>query len=244
MKISLNEPVSSLDGPFGEVGDIVVDPTTSTVTHLVVEPHHRHYQARLVPISLIDSSAGSLTVQLDEHHLRALQQVAESDFVPISQPIELGPDWDVGVEHVVVPPYSFYGYDVWPHAIDQHMTVSYDRIPKGDCEIRRESAVASSDGHLVGTVDSLVVEDDHISAVLVESGVVLRHRVAVPISTVDRVRTDEIRLSIDKATFKQLVPVARSGEPDASRLETMGRVAATASKKVSGRVRSWVSRDR
>ena len=39
---------------LGELADVVIDPTTKRVTHLVVQPHHEHGQARLVPIELAE----------------------------------------------------------------------------------------------------------------------------------------------------------------------------------------------
>lgn len=51
--------------PFGELGDIVVDPVAGDVTHLVIQPHNDHFQARLVPIGLVSEDPAGLTVQLD-----------------------------------------------------------------------------------------------------------------------------------------------------------------------------------
>lgn len=69
-------PGHSIDGFFGELGDLVVDPFTDAVTHLIVEPHRRHRQARLVPIDVVEMGEQEITVQLDEQHLRSLRGVA------------------------------------------------------------------------------------------------------------------------------------------------------------------------
>lgn len=244
MKIRLNQPVSSTDGPFGELADVVVDPITNTVTHLVVEPHHRHYQARLVPLSLVEFGEEAITVNLDEQHLRSLQRVAESDFVPVSQAIDLGSEWDVGVEHIMAWSYSPYQYDLGAPSLSDYTTIDYDRIPKGECEIRRQSDVTSSDGHVLGIVDSLIVDGDHIDGVLVQTGVIgFRHRVALPISIVEWVRNDEIRLTIDKDTFKRLSPAGDLDPVEPSRIEAIEHQAAGALKEVTAVVRSKAGRD-
>ncbi len=212
MQITLGQPVHSTDGPFGELADVVVDPSTNTVTHVVVEPHHRHYQARLVPMSLMEIGADRLTVQLDEAHLRSLQGVAESDFGPANKPIDLGDQWDVGIEHVVVP-YDSYGYgmtlgmDGPMTSWSANTTINYDRIPKGECEIRHDSAVMSSDRHQVGVVAGLVLDDDIVEGVVVQSGAPgFQHVVTVPLAAIGKVRTDQITLDVDRAKFRTLTP--------------------------------------
>lgn len=243
MKIRLNQPVSSTDGPFGELGDIVVDPTTMTVTHLVVEPHHRHYQARLVPMTLVDFVDDEVRVRLDEQHLRALQGVAATDFVHIYQPIDLGPEWDVGVENIKAWSYSPFPYDYGGPGLTDYAGVDFDRVPKGECEIRRLSDVTSSDDHIVGTVDSLIVDGDHVDGVLVQTGMIgLRHRVALPMSTVQQVRNDEICLKIDRDTFKRLTPVDDLERTSPGRLESVEHRVAGAVKKLAATVRSKVGR--
>jgi hypothetical protein len=42
------------DGACGKVIRVVVDPVARAVTHLVVEPAHRHGLGRLVPLGLVD----------------------------------------------------------------------------------------------------------------------------------------------------------------------------------------------
>lgn len=204
MKLRLGQPVNATDGKFGELGDIIVDPHTKTVTHLVVEPHKQHHQARLVPIGIVNELAGVLHVELDIVHLRRLEQVAVADYVPLGQPIELGDKWDVGTEDLLYTPYTSYDFDFsW---YDDRVGISYDRIPKGDVEIRRSSEVATSDDHVVGQVDGLVADEDCITAVAVRVGVRgFRKSVMVPLDAVARVRTDRVELSISREQF-DLVP--------------------------------------
>jgi len=45
--------------PAGKVRRVIVDPLAEKVTHLVIEPEHRHGFGRLVPLDLIDTAAGS-----------------------------------------------------------------------------------------------------------------------------------------------------------------------------------------
>lgn len=218
MKLRLGDPINATDAPFGELADIVVDPLARTVTHIVVEPVHRHYQARLVPIWLVTEEAGVLTVQLDTAHMRQLARVAMNEYVQMGESVHVDNGWDIGTEDVVYMPYQNATFEMGWH--DDHVGIAYDRIPKGECEIRRESGVATSDGKTVGRVEGFVAEDQHLTAIVVQTGLPgFRHSVLVPFGSVDNVRTDMITLAIDKDHFQKLPRTGADGEEDERRTD-------------------------
>jgi sporulation protein YlmC with PRC-barrel domain len=250
VKLRLDAPVSTSDGPFGEIGDVVIDPVTRTVTHLVVEPHHRHHQARLVPVGLVEATDDGIRVRLDHAGLRALQAVAESDFVRISEPIELADGWDVGIEQIAALPYTTAG-SVFAEAplhadvVTDRVSILYDRIPKGDCEIRRASHVVSSDDHTVGIVDGFVVDDTHVEGVIVRAGWIgLRHLVVVPVSSVSRVENDRITITLPSGAFHRLPPIDDPGalHVGPGRVERLEHSAARHLDHLRSRVRSHLPR--
>lgn len=206
MRIHFGQPVHGTDGPFGEVADVVIDPIDRIVTHVVVEPKHSHQQARLVPLWLVWERDGHLMVDLDLRHLRELRLVAETEYIRLDEPIDLGEDWDVGIETVLAAP-------MWPSTdevystdyLNEHVTVAYDRIPKGECEIRRASSIITYDGHTVGHVEGLLVDgDDVVAMVTTRGGVGLGHRRIIPMDAVAEVFNDQVRLSITRKAFNGL----------------------------------------
>lgn len=213
MKLRLGQDVHATNGLFGELGDIIVDPFSETVTHLVVEPHHKHYQARLVPISLVTEADGALTVQLDTDRLRRLETVSYSDYVKLGEAIEVGETWDIGTEDVISMPYHDVEFDmVW---VDDRVGISYDRIPKGECEIRRTSEVVSRDDKVIGHVHGLMADEDHLKAVIVRSGIAgFRHDVLVPLGSVGSVRSDRVELVLTEDQFGLLPRTEILGESD------------------------------
>ena len=69
------------------------------------------------------------------------------------------------------PYYSTLGVDPYPAEPDSHVTMFYDRVPKGEVELRRTSAVISTDGHSLGEVDGFVVDaDEYITHFVLERG--------------------------------------------------------------------------
>ena len=194
MKLELGSPVHCADGPFGEVADVVIDPIARRVTHLVVAPHHQHGLARLVPIDLAEAAnnghaAVSLGCTLE--HARQLPSVQEFAYLRLGEFPANDPDWDVGIENVFALPY--YGYaGVGEPAIeyDPQVSMTYDRVPKGEVEIRRASEVMSADGHRLGHVDGLLVDsDDQITHVVLSVPPLGTREVTIPISAVARVKT-------------------------------------------------------
>ena len=83
---------------------------------------------------------------------------------------------------------------------DEHVTVSYDRIPKGEVELRRASPVRSSDGHHLGNVDGFIVDaEEHITHVVLERGHLWGKReIAIPVGAIAAIETDAAVLRLTK----------------------------------------------
>ena len=220
MRLEFREPVRCSDAEFGELADVIIDPSTGRVTHLVVEPHHRHDLARLVALDRVQvAEAGggiSLACTLDE--VQGFEAVQQVEFLAPGEVPKEDPDSDVGIEDVVVPPVydggslDGLGMGVPAIAYDPHVRLSYDRIPKGSVELRRDSDVHSSDGERVGHVAAVDVDpDDKIVHLVVEHRHLFSKRdVAIPPSAIARLQTDGVILQLSAEQVRELEPLARS----------------------------------
>ena len=218
MRLELGRPVNCTDGPLGKLADVVIDPTKRSVTHLVVEPDGDHGKARLVPIELASDQDGeaAIAVRCSVEEANQLEPVEETAYIRLGDSPELEAGWDLGVESVLAEPYYVYGYAGGPGYetgpppdYDPHVTVTYDRIPKGDVEIRRASEVSSADGHHLGKVDGFLVDDDDaITHFVLERGHLWgRREVTIPINAVDSVFTDAVTLTLTKDEVGELPSV-------------------------------------
>jgi sporulation protein YlmC with PRC-barrel domain len=213
MRLELGRDVECTDGPFGEIADVVIDPTTKRVTHLVVEPRREQWLARLVPIELADpggDATGAVSLRATADEVRRLPSVRDVAYLRLEGfPVE-DPDWQVGIQEFLALPY-YTTFDLEPVSLDYALT--YDRIPKSEVEIRRASTVTSADGHDIGHVDGFLVDsDDCISHLVLEHGHLWgRREVTVPIAAVSRVETDAVTLSLsaDEVGMLREVPVQR-----------------------------------
>jgi len=218
VRLELGRPVNCSDGPFGKLADIVVDPTKRRVTHLVVEPDGDHGKARLVPIELASAEDGEKTaidVRCSVEEAGQLAPVEESAYLRLGEAPEVESGWDLGVETVLAEPYYYYGtvgglgYETGPSDYDPHVSVTYDRIPQGEVEVRRASEVTSADGHQLGQVDGFLVDDDDaITHFVLERGHLWgRREVTIPINAVARVLTDAVTLTLTKDEVEGLPSV-------------------------------------
>jgi sporulation protein YlmC with PRC-barrel domain len=181
-RLEFETPVYCTDGKLGELADVVIAPRSMRVVDLVVRPRHMGGPARLVPIEAAEGSAWDesihLTCSMDE--ASGFPAIQEAAVMRMGEVPSGDSAWDVGVEDVVAVP-------------------AYDRIPKGKVELRHQSSVVSSDGHLVGKVDAFVVDGDEISHVILERGHIWGRRdVTIPISCLARLETDQVVLGISR----------------------------------------------
>jgi sporulation protein YlmC with PRC-barrel domain len=211
MRLDLGTKVRCADGDLGELADIVIDPTTRQVTHVVVEPHHELYTSRLVPISLVQAGdAEPIVLQCTIEEAAKLEHAEELAYLRLGEfPVD-DPKYDVQVTEMLALPY-YQGLDMPTAGVltyDRGVDVRYERVPKGEVEIRRHSPVTSSDGHHLGEVDGLVVDEGHVAAVVLEQGHLWGKReVTIPIGAVDRVDAGGVSLTITKEAVEALEPV-------------------------------------
>jgi len=216
MRLEIGNRVRCTDGVYGELADIVIDPLEKRVTQLVVQPEQSEGEARLVPIRLAKSGDGGqreieLECTLDE--AQRFESVHEAAYLRLGESPAEDPDWDVGVEDVLAMPY-YAGVDVGSYTgeLDSNVTINYDRVPKGEVEVRRASAVISADDHSLGEVDGFVVDaDEHITHLVLERGHLWgRKEVTIPIGAVAKVESDVVYVALSKDEVGDL-PAVRVG---------------------------------
>jgi sporulation protein YlmC with PRC-barrel domain len=198
--------VSCSDGACGEVTQVVINPVSRELTHLVVEPAGRSGLGRLVPLDLVDATGGEIRLRCTIAEFERLDAAEETQFVPGTRGYEAyGPD------QVLVQPWMSLGGS--PGVEGELVsgvseTVTYDAIPLGEVAVRRGDRVHATDGE-IGHVEGLVVDprNHHVTHVLLQEGHLWgRKEVAIPIGAVTTA-DDGIRLNLAKDEVRDLPPV-------------------------------------
>jgi sporulation protein YlmC with PRC-barrel domain len=209
VELRLESRVHTTDGMAGTLADVVIDPAKKSVTHVVVRAGEPDPAARLVPLQLVrggNPPGEPVSLSCTAEELGRLESVQGYAYLPVDERPAPDAQWDVGVEDVVMMP-SYQGADlgVYTADIEPNVGVTYDRVPKGEVELRRSSAVVSSDGHDLGTVHSVAVDGGAIAHVAVERGHLWWKRlVPVPIASVTGLETNAVTLGLTKDAFSKL----------------------------------------
>ncbi|HSC74250.1 MAG TPA: PRC-barrel domain-containing protein [Gaiellaceae bacterium] len=202
MRLELDKPVSVDGEEVGKLGDLVVDPLAKRVTHLVVKPHGGEDTSHLVPIELASSAEqdGKIALTCSRADFEALPAVEEFTYLRLGEVKTDDPNWDVGVSDILALPYYDSTGLAGPVEAVGDMGVVWDRVPKGEVELRRSSRVMAADGHYLGDVDGFLLDDsDHITHFVLERGHLWgRREVTVPIGSVASVESDVVTLSLSK----------------------------------------------
>lgn len=212
-QFTIGGEASCTDGVCGEVTRVVVDPVAEAVTHLVIEPKDRSGLARLVPVNLIEAASPGLRLHCTLAAFEQLDPAEETQFVPGSTGYAA-----YGPQQVISWPYYGLAPEAGlPGGVDLGVagfspTVTYDRVPLGEVEVRRGDRVEATDGS-IGRIQGLVIDprDRKVTHVLLQEGHLWgRKDVAIPIKAVSRVG-DTIRLNISKHEVEDLPPVDFTG---------------------------------
>src|SRR5512140_3470921 len=80
-EFAMGATASCVDGPGGRGSRVIIDPATEMVTHLVIEPKHRLGIGRLVPLDLVDTTAGDIRLRCTVEEFGRLEPAQETELV-------------------------------------------------------------------------------------------------------------------------------------------------------------------
>jgi hypothetical protein len=198
-EFTIGTSVSCSDGFCGEVSRLITDPAARTVTHLVVQPKHKKYHGRLIPIELIDTTTGDLRLRCTLAEFDELEPAEEVDVVE-GEDYGNAQAWGVG--------YSASGVSIGGSPGYRISTTVNDVVPMGETQVCHGDHVRAVDGE-IGDVQGFVVDpgDHRVTHVLLREGHLWgRKEVAIPVSAVVGM-DDGIRLNLTKQQVEDLPPV-------------------------------------
>ena len=206
-EFTIGARASCSDGSCGEVRRLIIDPSTETVTHLVVRRGHRREDGRLVPLHLVDTATGEIKLRCTLAQFDQLDRAEEIELIEGPVPGS-GTLTDTGLA------YSTSGGAYGAGALvesgptpERPRTEINDVVPLGETQVSPGDRVHAVDGE-IGRVQGFLANpgDGRVTHVLLQEGHLWgRKEVAIPVSAVTGV-DPEIRLNLTKEQVGDLPP--------------------------------------
>jgi sporulation protein YlmC with PRC-barrel domain len=209
MRVDLGATVRTSDGEsVGHVHRAVINPYTSEVSEFVITTAGRFGHDVLVPRERLEASTrdgDELVLDLTHGEFRALPKYTPADY---TEPVA---GW--------LPPVE-YGYPatgwLFPASHDWRKELAdQDVLPEKEPEhwpdIQKGAVVRDRDGHEVGRVDEVLLDNDtgRLHGFLIRAGNALQTRLGggkahlIPVSDVVAFGTDEVVLRLDRQQIRQ-----------------------------------------
>ena len=198
--ISINAKVQCTDEACGKTTNVIVNPVSHKVTHLVVHDKSLpNNSTRLVPVNKVAAATPQqITLNCSKAEVAQLSPFIVSDFIQESAAGEAYLSGEAYHSQYVI---NDTAYD----------SVEERNIPEGELALHSGMHIQASDGK-VGKLDMLVLAPDsgEVTHLLLREGHLWGKRdVAIPVSDIDFCDADTVYLKLDKAAVKALsaVPV-------------------------------------
>lgn len=194
MDFPLGAEVHCKDGRCGRSTFIVYNPVTDQLTHVVVREQQPSKIERLVPTSLVKSTAADvILLNCDRDEFFQLEPFNQTHFVHSDLP------------HYATDPKLTL---LWPFAVaTERMVDSQVRsVPEGELTVRRGAKVSAVDG-FVGRVEGFVVNPENCQIthlVIRDDRLWIDREVVVPLSFIDRIQENQVYLNIKKGVIEEL----------------------------------------
>jgi len=212
MELAYGSHVFGSDGDeLGVLKELVIEPRSRVVTHLVVQSGLLFSADQLVPADLVVASGNDgirLSVSADAAAEQHATDYEQSNFVALEDDAlaELGGTgtsvWarpsQVGTADAPYP--SLIPPGIGPIAADPEVVVPLDEIV-----LEEGSPVRASDGTKIGTIDECMMDaDEKITHILIREGTVFSVPKLIPIDWIARIDDNEVVLAVSVQTVDRL----------------------------------------
>jgi len=204
MDIPTDVCIVCLDGPFGYLDGIILDPVTDEVTHLVVEEEKLFGEKRLVPIEeIVESNIRYVLLQCTLQELSEYEVFADVEFIQVEEPFDYA---------YALPDIEGRALFTWPFATTQpgYIPTEHEHIPTNELMIHRNTEVFATDGK-VGFLDDLIIEPDHhkITDLAVRVDYFWGYKdVDIPLDQIEEIKPDSVYLKLSRSMVTSLPAIA------------------------------------
>ncbi len=163
-------------------------------------------KARLVPAELLvheRESDGAVVLSCSSTDLAACDSIRSFSYIGLgAEPQSKSDGTDIGVEDVLaMPAFGALAFGDYAGDLGGAYGVTYDSIPAGSAELRRDSIVVSENQELIGNVHGLLLEGTRLTHVLLHRpGRGEPHTIPIPVDSVVAIETDSVTVAASADT--------------------------------------------
>lgn len=195
----------------GNIDQIVMDPKTKEVTHVVVRKGFLFTEDKLVPIDLIDiATEDHVMLRDDAPDPDDLPRFEETHFVPLSEEEEARTDYPAGYARPVYwyPPVGAATWGApYPGFPEQPLRAKTERnIPEDTVSLQEGATVVGADGEEVGDIERVFAdpESERVTHFLVSEGLLLKEKKLVPAAWAGTISGDQVELVVSSSLLDDL----------------------------------------
>ena len=204
MDIPTDVCIVCLDGPFGYLDGIVLNPVTDEVTHVVVIEDKLLGEKRLVPIEeIIESNFRYILLQCTLQELSEFELFADIEFIRVDEPYDYA---------YALPDLEGRTLYTWPYATTKpgYLPAEHEHVPTDELMIHRNTEVFATDGK-VGFLDDLIIDPEQHKitdlAVRIDSFWGYED-VDIPSTQIEKIKPDSVYLKVDSSMVKSLPAIS------------------------------------
>jgi uncharacterized protein YrrD len=192
MDIPMKATIFCTDGHFGQSLNVIYDPKSSTITHIVVRKDSLFEEQYLVPIDkIVEVKQDQIYLSCTKADIAGMDPFVSTDFI---QSDLMSPGGDP--------------YLMWPYTAPEADWIVLERenVPAGESVIRIGAPVIAIDGRL-GQVDEFVIDSKSgsISSVLLREGHLWGKRaIRIPVAQIDHIEEGKVFLKLSRDEVSKL----------------------------------------
>jgi uncharacterized protein YrrD len=203
MEFQLGADVYTNEGEkLGEIENVVIDPHSGRVTHLIIEKGFLFKEDKVLPVNLVArSDEEKVVVSGDVTSFDDLTTYRDVDFVGAYQ----GRTDEVLPTSYTAPLYYYGSVATWwqppgwlAATQPRYVTKEVENLPENAIQLWDNMNIIASDEKKVGEVERTFTNPDtnEITHILIEQGIFFTEDKLVPTSWIDHVTSDAVHLSV------------------------------------------------
>jgi uncharacterized protein YrrD len=205
------------DDKVGSIEQVVVDPRTKEITHVIVRQGVLFTEDKVLPIEMIAAATEErVTLKAEVEDWETIPKFEETHYVravaavgsPVASPgLQVSAAWPL-----YYLPANEPGKELLPHWNETpnpgYASQTSRNVPEDAVVLEKNATVISADDEHVGDVAEVFSnqETDRITHLVISRGLLFKEERLIPVSWIDKVEEEKIYLAVESSVLDRLHP--------------------------------------